>query len=155
MKIVNHRQIAPPIILIAIGILMIVSVPVVLQMQNRPSSISISGKSKASGIGYISPVVANTALFQKQAVFIDIRNEEHFIINHIAGAINIPFTELKSQLPELKENRWIILYSQESTDFEISAANKLLFDGGISQVNVLKGGLNAWNELVYPVVLLP
>ncbi len=156
MKSFNHRQSSAAIVLIVFGILLIVSVPVVLQLQNRLGvEFSAENQKQPAHLEYISLDVAKTALYQEKAVFIDIRTKELYIINHIEDAVNIPFSELKVKLPSELKNSWIILYSQDSADFNISAASELLFDEGISKVNILKGGLDSWNKLGYPAVSLP
>lgn len=78
-------------------------------------------------------------------LIVDVRSPEEFKLNHIKGAINIPFSRFpaisKSSLPKNK-NTEILLYSQSSS----RSINALItcFIAGYENVRYLEGGLNAW-----------
>lgn len=58
----------------------------------------------------VSPGDARAALELKQAVIVDVRDADSYASKHIAGAINIPLSELEARLKELDPNQWIITY---------------------------------------------
>jgi rhodanese-related sulfurtransferase len=68
-----------------------------------------------------------------------------------AAARNIPITELNSRLTELGglEGSPIVLVCR--TDKRSAAAARTLRAAGFSQVNVLRQGMERWNEAGLPV----
>ena len=45
-----------------------------------------------------------------EAVFIDTRSEDSFVLEHIKGALNIPLASLESRLGEVPEGKTLIAY---------------------------------------------
>jgi uncharacterized membrane protein YdjX (TVP38/TMEM64 family)/rhodanese-related sulfurtransferase len=84
---------------------------------------------------------------------IDVREPDEFTgaLGHIAAARNIPITELNSRLAELSglEGSPIVLVCR--TDKRSAAAARTLRAAGFSQVNVLRQGMERWNEAGLPV----
>jgi uncharacterized membrane protein YdjX (TVP38/TMEM64 family)/rhodanese-related sulfurtransferase len=84
---------------------------------------------------------------------IDVRGPDEFTgaLGHIAAARNIPITELNSRLAELSglEGSPIVLVCR--TDKRSAAAARTLRAAGFSQVNVLRQGMERWNEAGLPV----
>jgi uncharacterized membrane protein YdjX (TVP38/TMEM64 family)/rhodanese-related sulfurtransferase len=84
---------------------------------------------------------------------IDVREPDEFTgaLGHIAAARNIPITELNSRLTELGglEGSPIVLVCR--TDKRSAAAARTLRAVGFSQVNVLRQGMERWNEAGLPV----
>ncbi|MFL5789033.1 MAG: rhodanese-like domain-containing protein [Flavisolibacter sp.] len=96
---------------------------------------------------YLSDLVKSN----KDAAIIDIRTKEEFFnhskdswrnIGNIKNAINIPFSDLKTDPSQLNvaKNAPIILYAF-STQPEIFSAAELLASSGYTNINVLMGGL--------------
>jgi uncharacterized membrane protein YdjX (TVP38/TMEM64 family)/rhodanese-related sulfurtransferase len=85
---------------------------------------------------------------------IDVRGPDEFTgaLGHIAAARNIPITELNSRLAELSglEGSPIVLVCR--TDKRSAAAARTLHAAGFSEVNVLREGMERWNEAGLPVV---
>ena len=85
---------------------------------------------------------------------LDVRGPEEFTgpLGHIANARNIPITELNSRLAELSglERAPIVLVCR--TDKRSVAAAGTLRASGFSQINVLRRGMEQWNECGLPVV---
>ncbi len=46
----------------------------------------------------------------KTAIFVDVRGQDAYTVQHIPGALSIPLNELASQLSELPKRSWIITY---------------------------------------------
>ena len=85
---------------------------------------------------------------------VDVRGPAEFTgsLGHIANARNIPITELNSRLAELSglERAPIVLVCH--TDKRSAAAAGTLRAAGFSQINVLRRGMERWNESGLPVV---
>jgi rhodanese-related sulfurtransferase len=85
---------------------------------------------------------------------VDVRGPTEFTgpLGHIVNARNIPITELDSRLAELSglERAPIVLVCR--TDKRSAAAAGTLRAAGFSQINVLRRGMERWNESGLPVV---
>ncbi len=84
---------------------------------------------------------------------IDVRGTDEFAgpLGHIATARNIPVAELSGRLSELaslKRNPIVLVCR---TDKRSGAAARVLHDAGFTQVNVLRRGMEQWNEAGHPV----
>jgi rhodanese-related sulfurtransferase len=84
---------------------------------------------------------------------VDVRGPDEFIgpLGHIATARNIPIAELESRLAELAglEREPIVLVCR--TDKRSATAARTLRAAGFTQVNVLRRGMEQWNETGLPV----
>ena len=79
---------------------------------------------------------------------VDVRGRDEFVgpLGHIATARNIPVAELESRLSELAglERGPIVLVCR--TDKRSATAARTLRTAGFTQVNVLRRGMEEWNE---------
>jgi rhodanese-related sulfurtransferase len=84
---------------------------------------------------------------------VDVRGRDEFVgpLGHIATARNIPVAELESRLGELagRERAPIVLVCR--TDKRSATAARTLRAAGFTQVNVLRRGMEQWNETGLPV----
>jgi rhodanese-related sulfurtransferase len=84
---------------------------------------------------------------------VDVRGRDEFVgpLGHIAMARNIPVAELESRLGELAglERAPIVLVCR--TDKRSATAARTLRAAGFTQVNVLRRGMEQWNETGLPV----
>jgi rhodanese-related sulfurtransferase len=84
---------------------------------------------------------------------VDVRGRDEFIgpLGHVATARNIPVAELESRLAELAglERTPIVLVCR--TDKRSATAARTLRAAGFTQVNVLRRGMEQWNETGLPV----
>jgi rhodanese-related sulfurtransferase len=84
---------------------------------------------------------------------VDVRGPDEFVgpLGHIAMARNIPVAELESRLGELAglERAPIVLVCR--TDKRSATAARTLRAAGFTQVNVLRHGMEQWNETGLPV----
>ncbi|MGT2742746.1 ArsR/SmtB family transcription factor [Streptococcus plurextorum] len=53
---------------------------------------------------------AKNKVFSSQAQLVDLRSASEFELEHVAGAVNIPFNQLEEHLEELQRDKPIILY---------------------------------------------
>jgi uncharacterized membrane protein YdjX (TVP38/TMEM64 family)/rhodanese-related sulfurtransferase len=84
---------------------------------------------------------------------IDVRGTDEFVgsLGHIPSARNIPVSELSSRLSELAglEQKPIVLVCR--TDKRSATAAQTLRAAGFMQINVLRRGMEQWNEAGLPV----
>ena len=101
---------------------------------------------------WIEPAALATRLEQDDApLILDVRGSDEFTgpLGHIGQATNIPLTELPAQLPDLaRENRPVVVVCK--TDRRSSMAAQKLQDAGLSNVSVLRGGMERWRVLGLP-----
>lgn len=102
-----------PLYLAIGGGLLLIMVAILLATQNAPTT-SAPGtafeEETYSEIPRVSLSDAKAALDAGTAAIVDVRAAEAYQASHIAGAINIPSTELETRLGELDKTEWIITY---------------------------------------------
>ena len=84
-------------------------------------------------------------------LIIDVRGPDEFIgpLGHIREATNLPLDELPAHLPNLvREKRPVVLVCK--TDRRSSMAANQLKEAGMSDVSVLRGGMERWRILGLP-----
>jgi rhodanese-related sulfurtransferase len=105
----------------------------------------------AGNKGNISPVEATEMINHQDAVIIDVRPAADYSKGHIINAINIPATNLMTQLTLLEKykNRTIIISCRSGA--QSSVACKQLIKQGYENVYNLKGGILNWQSENLPV----
>jgi rhodanese-related sulfurtransferase len=89
-------------------------------------------------------------LQENSVVLVDVREPGEFRGEHIAGATCVPLSQFNlSQLPPRGDR--LVLYCQSGT--RTKEAARRLFEAGWSNVTHLGGGILAWKELNYPIVV--
>jgi rhodanese-related sulfurtransferase len=78
----------------------------------------------------------------RKAQLIDVREPQEFESGHILGARNIPVTQLKQRLVEIRKDKPVYLYCQKSS--RSSRAATILHKNGYEDLNQLKGGFKNW-----------
>ncbi|MFC4617970.1 rhodanese-like domain-containing protein [Camelliibacillus cellulosilyticus] len=82
----------------------------------------------------------------RKAQLIDVREPNEFKNGHILGARNIPLTQFKMRKQEIRKDKPVYLYCQ-NTMRSTKAAN-LLKKYGCADINILKGGFRQWTGKV-------
>jgi len=84
-------------------------------------------------------------------ILIDARTSEEFAGGHVAGAINVPIAEL-TDFAQTQRNapKDFVVTMCGSTGRGEQAAS-ILNSNGMANVQVMKGGLKAWQEAGLPV----
>ncbi|GFZ77589.1 rhodanese-like domain-containing protein [Compostibacillus humi] len=82
----------------------------------------------------------------RKAQLIDVREPQEFESGHILGARNIPVTQMKQRLIEIRKDQPIYLYCQGST--RSARAAQILRKNGYSDIYQLKGGFKKWSGKV-------
>lgn len=79
----------------------------------------------------------------RKAQLIDVREPQEFKNGHILGARNIPVTQMKQRLIEMRTDKPVYLYCQ-GTSRSVRAAN-ILRKNGYKDLNILQGGFKRWS----------
>ena len=98
---------------------------------------------------WIEPAALATRLEQDDVpLILHVRGSDEFTgpLGNIRQATNIPLTELPAHLPDLaRENRPVVVVCK--TDRRSSMAAQQLQKAGLSDVSVLRGGMERWRVL--------
>src|SRR5699024_126793 len=78
----------------------------------------------------------------RKAQLIDVREPQEFERGHILGARNIPMTQLKQRLVEIRPDKPVYLYCQNIS--RSSRAANILRNKGYTDMSVLKGEFRKW-----------
>lgn len=79
----------------------------------------------------------------RKAQLIDVREPNEFDAGHILGARNIPLSQLKMRLTEIRPDKPVYLYCQNTT--RSGRAAQLLRRKGYKDLYQLKGGFKKWS----------
>ncbi|MFD1360681.1 rhodanese-like domain-containing protein [Lentibacillus salinarum] len=82
----------------------------------------------------------------RKAQLIDVREPNEFDKGHILGARNIPLTQMKQRLVELRQDKPVYLYCQGGS--RSARAAQLLHKKGYDDISQLKGGFKKWTGKV-------
>lgn len=114
------------------------------------SLIGVEIRNKLVGIPGFSPAQVTQSINHDAATVLDFRNKEQFMLGHILGAINRPWSEFQKQ-PQVdcdKQKPVIAICENGQT---ASKAAILLRNAGFSQVRILQGGLMSWRSAGLPL----
>jgi rhodanese-related sulfurtransferase len=75
-------------------------------------------------------------------VLIDLRDADAYAAGHLAGAMNIPPTQLSQWFERIPKAKRVIIYDDDETTS--LAAYQSLIGAGFTRTHVLLGGLNEW-----------
>ncbi|GAB3052094.1 rhodanese-like domain-containing protein [Virgibacillus ainsalahensis] len=78
----------------------------------------------------------------RKAQLIDVREPQEFDKGHILGARNIPVSQMRQRLVEIRKDKPVYLYCQSGA--RSSRAAQLLRKKGYTDLNQLKGGFKKW-----------
>ncbi|WP_183586307.1 rhodanese-like domain-containing protein [Paenibacillus rhizosphaerae] len=76
-------------------------------------------------------------------ILIDVREPGEFKGGFIAGARNIPLSQMPSLLSEIPKDQPVLLYCRSG--MRSKSAAKMLLKNGHKELGHLQGGLGAWN----------
>ncbi|SDY55628.1 Rhodanese-related sulfurtransferase [Evansella caseinilytica] len=80
----------------------------------------------------------------RKAQLIDIREENEFKTGYILGARNIPLSQLRHRMNEIRPDKPVYLYCQNGSRC-IQAAKILKKKRNAEDLNMLKGGFRKWS----------
>lgn len=79
----------------------------------------------------------------RKAQLIDVREPKEFDGGHILGARNIPLSQLRNRLVEIRKDKPVYLYCQSGA--RSTRAAILLNKKGYKDLNTLQGGFKKWS----------
>lgn len=82
----------------------------------------------------------------RKAQLIDVREPNEFSGGHILGARNIPLTQLKTRLKEIRPDKPVYLYCQSGS--RSGRAAQMLYKKGYKDLHHLEGGFKKWGGKV-------
>ncbi|MGM8213484.1 rhodanese-like domain-containing protein [Virgibacillus sp. W0430] len=82
----------------------------------------------------------------RKAQLIDVREPQEFENGHILGARNIPLTQLKHRLVEIRPDKPVYLYCQNNG--RSARAAHVLYKKDYKDIHQLKGGFKKWTGKV-------
>lgn len=95
----------------------------------------------------------NTMLKKKEVFLIDVRDAESYNAEHIAGAHNIPISELDIvKIPAEAHNKNIIVHCGGGKIRCVKGYEMLIKQKPSLKVQILEGGLNGWTKAGLPTV---
>ncbi|MBN2104418.1 rhodanese-like domain-containing protein [bacterium] len=99
----------------------------------------------------VSSDSALVLMFEEAAIFLDIRSDDQFTIDHIPTAISLPFVNLNrlSRLDLNPEKPWIV-YDFQNRSKSARYVYKKLKKTRDADVYLLNGGFAGWLEKQYP-----
>ncbi|WP_425388446.1 rhodanese-like domain-containing protein [Bacillus solimangrovi] len=78
----------------------------------------------------------------RKAQLIDVREPDEFDRGHILGARNIPLTQMRTRKQEIRTDKPVYIYCQNS--FRCARAASTLHKLGCKDINQLQGGFRKW-----------
>ncbi|MEI5908104.1 rhodanese-like domain-containing protein [Bacillus spongiae] len=78
----------------------------------------------------------------RKAQLIDVREQNEFEGGHILGARNIPLSQLKTRIAEIRPDKPVYLYCQSG--MRCGRAAGMLYRKGYKDLNHLQGGFKKW-----------
>lgn len=82
----------------------------------------------------------------RKAQLIDVREPDEYAAGHILGARNIPLSQLRLRMKELRKDQPIYLYCQNG--IRSGRAAQILYRKGYRDLYHLKGGFKMWTGKV-------
>lgn len=100
----------------------------------------------------VSPQQATNMVNREDAKVVDVRDADEFRQGHIAGSINIPFSQLAERMTELDrfKDKPVVLICK--IGHQASAAGRQLRGSGFEKIFRIQGGIQGWRADNLPVV---
>jgi rhodanese-related sulfurtransferase len=111
-----------------------------------PSPVIVSGARTANKASFprISQADAMKLYKEGKAVFIDVRSNQQFAVEHIKGALSIPGSQVVKRFSEVPRLKTVITYCACSAEQSSGRAAADLAAHGVKNVWALKGGIVEW-----------
>ncbi|MEH7441874.1 rhodanese-like domain-containing protein [Bacillus sp. JJ1122] len=82
----------------------------------------------------------------RKAQLIDVREPNEYSAGHILGARNIPLTQMRTRLKEIRQDKPVYLYCQSGS--RSGRAAQMLYKKGYKDLHHLEGGFKKWGGKV-------
>ena len=87
----------------------------------------------------------------EEVTVVDVRVFAAYNQAHVPGALHIPLDELGERVGELAGSERIVVYCLSTSDAMGLEAAMLLYRAGLTGIEVLEGGIQAWYSQGYPI----
>jgi rhodanese-related sulfurtransferase len=107
---------------------------------------------RGSGSASVSPLQATQLINHRNAIVVDVRDEQAFATGSVTGARNLPFAKLDERAAELarfKARPVIVVCESGQQSARALAAFKAQ---GFEEAHSLAGGITAWKQAGLPLV---
>ncbi|MFZ2450630.1 MAG: rhodanese-like domain-containing protein [Methylovulum miyakonense] len=94
----------------------------------------------------VSPKEAAAMQSSKNAIIVDVREDNEWQEQHIPGALHIPLSQLDSRMGELKGRQHGAIVMQCRSGKRSAKAQAALQSAGFANVYNMEGGLLAWQQ---------
>lgn len=101
--------------------------------------------------GSLSASGAVQLINREKAVVVDVCETREFAAGHVAGAKNVPLSELETKLPGVVKNKAVPLILVCASGMRSSRAVAIAKKLGYQQAQSLGGGLKAWKAANLPI----
>jgi len=117
-----------------------------------PAVINPTGPEASLGDGRFTPVDVVKREYDRGAklVIVDARPPADYVLEHVAGAISVPFYDVDKHLARLPKDTWIVAYCG-CPHAESGAAIDALAAHGYPKGKVLDEGVFVWKARGYPM----
>lgn len=89
---------------------------------------------------------ASTLYAEKKAIIVDVREDDEWNDEHIAGALHIPLKQLNDRVSELQTYKDTTIITQCKSGGRSAKALELLKAAGFTKVYSMDGGIKAWDQ---------
>ncbi len=100
----------------------------------------------AESVPAVSPQQAAQMQSEKNAVIVDVRENDEWNAGHIAGAIHIPLGDISSRITELTKYQNQPVITQCRSGARSAKAADMLIKAGFNNVHNMEGGITAWQK---------
>ena len=119
-----------------------------------PLPLNPKGKAPVGFSAYPQMTSVDTVKAQLDArarfALLDARAPSDYAIEHIAGAVSVPFYDPAPYIAALPKNAWLVCYCA-CPHAESGELARRLVEAGFTKVTVLDEGLRVWKERNYPM----
>ena len=119
--------------------------------QKSPIVVEGAHTSTPGSFPRISQADALKLYKEGKAVFIDVRSNQQFAVEHIKGALSIPGSQVVKRFSEVPRLKTVITYCACSAEQSSGRAAADLASHGVKNVWALKGGIQEWKTKGGPV----
>jgi len=104
------------------------------------------------GRGGISAAEATQLINRRNAIVVDVRPAPDYTAGHLPAARHVAFDELQAKIGQIAKNKATPVLLVCQTGLQSNKASHIVQAAGFTEVHVLQGGLNAWQQAGMPVV---
>jgi rhodanese-related sulfurtransferase len=104
------------------------------------------------GRGGLSAAEATQLINRRNAVVIDLRAATEYAAGHLPAARHLALDELQAKIGQIAKNKATPVLLVCQTGLQSNKASRIVEAAGYTEVHVLQGGLNAWQQAGMPVV---